>query len=187
VPWGPQARIAFQLDDVRELRFVDLRKFARLYLVEQSEEVVGDLGPEPLEEGSSLSDFRNLFRNRRGMVKPLLLNQRFIAGLGNIYVDEALFRANIHPRRRADSLNAKELGRLYEAIRGVLLEAIAHQGTSRSDYVRPDGSQGSQQERLLVSGMAGEPCPRCGTDIERIVVGGRGTYICPRCQEAPAP
>jgi formamidopyrimidine-DNA glycosylase len=186
-PWGPHARLAFQLDDGRELRFVDVRKFARLYLVEQSEEVVGDLGPEPLEEGSSLSDFRNLFRNRRGMVKPLLLNQRFIAGLGNIYVDEALFRANIHPRRRADSLNAKELGRLYEAIRGVLLEAIAHQGTSRSDYVRPDGSQGSQQERLLVSGMAGELCPRCGTDIERIVVGGRGTYICPRCQEAPAP
>ena len=186
-PWGPHARLALQLDDGRELRFVDVRKFARLYLVEQSEEVVGDLGPEPLREGSSLSHFRNLFRNRRGMVKPLLLNQRFIAGLGNIYVDEALFRAKIHPRRRADSLTAKELGRLYEAIRGVLLEAIAHQGTSRSDYVRPDGSQGSQQERLLVSGRAGESCPRCGTDIERIVVGGRGTYICPRCQEAPAP
>jgi formamidopyrimidine-DNA glycosylase len=186
-PWETHARLALALDNGKELRFADVRKFGRLYLTESPEEVLGQLGPEPLGEGFDLQAFGRLFENRRGMIKPLLLNQRFLAGLGNIYVDEALFLASIHPRRRADSLNAKELGRLYEAIRGVLLEAIAHQGTSRSDYVRPDGSQGSQQERLLVSGRAGEPCPRCGTDIERIVVGGRGTYICRRCQEAPAP
>ena len=184
-PWETHARLAFQLDDGRELRFVSVRKFGRLYVVDRPDEVVGDLGPEPLAENFDLEAFCQLFDNRRGMIKPLLLNQRFMAGLGNIYVDEALFRVGIHPRRTADSLTPDELGGLYVTIRDVLWEAIANEGTSRSDYVRPDGSQGTQQERLLVSGRAGDPCPHCGTEIERIVVGGRGTYICPRCQAAP--
>jgi formamidopyrimidine-DNA glycosylase len=161
-PAAPQethTRLSFHLDDGKELRFVNVRKFGRLYLVDDPNEVLGDLGPEPLAEGFSLADFRALFRNRRGMVKPRLLDQRFIAGLGNIYVDEALFRAGIHPRRTAERLTSDELDRLYHAIREVLREAIAHQGTSRSDYVRPDGSEGTFQERLLVSGRAGQPCP----------------------------
>jgi formamidopyrimidine-DNA glycosylase len=184
-PWQTHARLAFGLDDGRELRFVTVRKFARVYLVEDPQEVLGELGPEPLEEGLNREAFCQLFDNRRGMIKPLLLDQRFIAGLGNIYVDEALFRARIHPQRTADNLTPAELDGLLVTIREVLREAIANEGTSRSDYVRPDGSQGTQQERLLVSGRAGDPCPRCGTEIERIVVGGRGTYICPRCQGAP--
>jgi formamidopyrimidine-DNA glycosylase len=184
-PAETHTRLTFLLDDGKELRFVNVRKFGRLYLVGDPAEVVGDLGPEPLAEDFSAGDFCGLFENRRGMVKPLLLNQRFLAGLGNIYVDEALFRARIHPRRTADTLRSDELGRLYDAIRGVLREALASQGTSRSDYVRPDGREGTFQERLLVSGKAGEPCPRCGAEIERLVVGGRGTYVCPRCQQAP--
>jgi formamidopyrimidine-DNA glycosylase len=184
-PVETHTRLTLLLDDGKELRFVNVRKFGRLYLVEDAAEVVGDLGPEPLAEDFSAGDFCGLLQNRRGMIKPLLLNQRFLAGLGNIYVDEALFRARIHPQRTADTLTPDELGNLYEAIREVLREAIASQGTSRSDYVRPDGSEGTFQERLLVSGKAGEPCPRCGAEIERLVVGGRGTYVCPRCQQAP--
>jgi formamidopyrimidine-DNA glycosylase len=185
-PWETHARLALALDDGKELRFVTVRKFARLYLVEDLDEVLGDLGPEPLGEGLDQQAFCQLFDKRRGMIKPLLLDQRFLAGLGNIYADEALFRARIHPRRAADSLTREELGRLYDEMRGVLQEAIADQGTSRSDYVRPDGSEGTHQEQLIVSGKAGEPCPHCGTEIERIVVGGRGTFVCPHCQEGPA-
>jgi formamidopyrimidine-DNA glycosylase len=185
-PWQAHERLSFQLDDGKELRFVTVRKFARLYLVEDPDEVLGDLGPEPLHEGFSLSSFRALMKNRRRTIKPLLLDQRFIAGLGNIYVDEALFRARIHPQRAAHTLTSDELDRLYEAIREVLREAILDRGTTRSDYVRPNGSEGTHQEKLLVSGKAGEPCPRCGTEIERLVVGGRGTYVCPVCQKAPA-
>jgi formamidopyrimidine-DNA glycosylase len=185
-PEDTHTRLVFYLDDGRELRFRNVRKFGRLYLVDDPNEVVGDLGPEPLEEQFSLADFRALFQNRRGMIKPRLLDQSFLAGLGNIYVDEALFRARIHPRRTAESLTMDELDRLYQAIREVLEEALAHQGTSRSDYVRPDGSEGTFQDRLLVSGKAGQPCPRCGAEIERLVVGGRGTYVCPRCQQPPA-
>ena len=133
-----------------------------------------------------MEDFCALFDNRRGMIKPLLLNQRFIAGLGNIYVGEGLFEGRLHPRCRADTMTTDELARLYGAIRHVLREGIADEGTSRSDYVRPDGSEGRHQNCLLVSGRAGEACPSCGTTIERRVVGGRGTYVCPRCQEIPS-
>lgn len=185
-PWETHDRLAFALDNGKELRFADVRKFGRLYLAESAEEVVGDLGPEPLHEEFDLEAFGRLFEKRRGMIKPLLLNQRFLAGLGNIYVDEALFRARLHPRRTVESLSREELGRLYEAIRGVLQAAITNQGTSRSDYVRPDGTRGRHQDELLVSGRAGEPCPKCGTEVERIVVGSRGTFICPRCQVGPA-
>jgi formamidopyrimidine-DNA glycosylase len=184
-PVEDHVRLCFQLDGESELRFKNVRKFGRLYLVDDSEEVVGDLGPEPLEEGFSAADFRALFRNHRGMIKPLLLNQRFLAGLGNIYVDEALFRAGVHPRRTADSLAPEELNRLYGAVREVLGEAIANRGTSRSDYIRPSGSEGTYQDKLQVSGRVGEACSCCGTEIERSVVGGRGTYACPSCQPAP--
>ena len=184
-PWETHARLSLRLDNGKEMRFVNVRKFGRVYLVRDPDEVLGDLGPEPLDDAFGVAEFRSLFGNRRGMIKPLLLDQRFIAGLGNIYVDEALVRAGVHPRRRADTLAAEDLSRLYHAVQEVLREAIANEGTSRSDYVRPDGSEGTYGERLRVSGRAGEPCPRCGTEIVRIVVGGRGTYICPWCQSAP--
>jgi formamidopyrimidine-DNA glycosylase len=117
------------------------------------------------------------------MLKPLLLNQRFIAGLGNIYVDESLFRAGLHPQRTADTLTEGNVVRLYQAIQAVLQQAIDLHGTTFDGiFVRPQGETGRQQEGLQVYGQSGLPCPRCGTPIERIVVGGRGTHICPRCQ-----
>lgn len=185
LPWQSHTRFSFRLDNGEELRFVNVRKFGRLYLVDDPQEVLGDLGPEPLEEDFEVEDFCGLFDGRRGMLKPLLLNQRFIAGLGNIYVDEALFKAGLHPQRTADTLTTGELCRLYDAIRDVLRHGIEDKGTSRSDYVRPDGSEGTHQQRLSVSGRDDKPCPRCGATIERLVVGGRGTYICPRCQVLP--
>lgn len=185
-PWEPHTRLALRLDDGQEVRFVNVRKFGRVYLVADPEEVLGDLGPDPLDSTFGPERLWSLFRGRRRMIKPLLLDQRFIAGLGNIYADEALFRARLDPRRKADTLSAAELTRLHRAIRGVLVQGIADGGTSRSDYVRPNGAEGRHQEHLLAYGRAGELCLRCGTPIERIVVSGRGTFVCPRCQERPA-
>jgi len=178
-------RIRFDLS-AGELYFYCQRKFGRVWLVDDPEQVIGDLGPEPLSPGLTAEEFAELLGRRRGMIKPLLLNQRFIAGLGNIYVDEALYRARLHPCRTADSLSAEEVERLYVAIRDVLGQALDHHGTTFDGiFVRPQGQEGRQQEGLLVYGQAGQPCIRCGRPIERIVVGGRGTHICPHCQRAP--
>lgn len=184
-PRQTHTRLSFALDDGYELRFVNMRKFGRMYLVDDPQEVLAGLGPEPLDEHFGAKEFCALCSTRRGLIKPLLLNQRFIAGLGNIYADEALFQARIDPRRRANTLTEGELARLHHAIRKVLGQGIEDGGTSLTDYVRPDGGPGSHQEQLLVFRRAEEPCPRCGTKIERIVVGGRGTFVCPCCQEAP--
>lgn len=176
-------RVRFDLAGGGALYFYDQRKFGRVWLVDDPELVVGSMGPEPLAETLTLEQFRALFHRRRGMIKPLLLNQRFLAGLGNIYTDEALFRAGLHPQRRADTLSEAELERLHRAIQEVLDQALAHHGTTFDGiFVRPQGEEGRQQEGLLAYGQAGRPCVRCGTSIERIVVAGRGTHLCPRCQ-----
>lgn len=174
-------RALFLLDDEHILHFEDARKFGRLSLARDEQEVVGHLGPEPL--ALDLPGFMELMGQRRGMIKPLLLNQRFLAGLGNIYVDEVLFQARLHPLRRVESLSRKEIRALYRAIQGVLKQALEDGGTTFDGaYVRPCGRWGEHQERLQVYGRKGEPCPRCKTPIERIKMGGRGTYLCPRCQ-----
>ncbi len=174
-------RVLFLLDDGQGLHFEDMRKFGRLSLVRDEQEVVGHLGPEPL--ALDPPGFRELMGRRRGMIKPLLLNQRFLAGLGNIYVDEVLFEARLHPLRRVESLSRKEIRALYRAIQGVLKQALGDRGTTFDGaYRRPDERLGEHQERLRVYGRKGEPCPRCKTPIARIEVGGRGTYLCPRCQ-----
>ncbi len=176
-------RAAFRLDDGRELRFVDPRKFGRLWLVEDPAEVLGDLGPEPLDATFPVEAFQaRLQSRRRARIKPLLLDQRFLAGVGNIYADEALFLAGIHPCRAAGSLTGEEVARLHRALQEVLRAAIVDGGTTLSAYRRPDGSPGEHQGFLLVFRRAGEPCPRCGTPVVRAVVGGRGTYFCPCCQ-----
>jgi formamidopyrimidine-DNA glycosylase len=168
------------------LYFYCQRKFGRVWLVEDPQRVLADLGPEPLSPALTRARFAEMLGHRRGMIKPLLLNQRFIAGLGNIYVDEALYRARLHPCRTADTFSEDEIGRLYRAVRAVLRQALEHHGTSFDGiFVRPQGQEGRQQEGLLVYGQAGEPCARCSTPIERIVVGGRGTHLCPRCQPGP--
>ena len=177
-------RVILDLDDGRQLRFTDARKFGRIYLVDDPQEVTAMLGPEPLDDAFALADFRRQLARRTGRLKPLLLNQRFLAGLGNIYADEALFAAQLHPLRRAASLTPAEQARLYEAIRTVLGNAVTGRGTTLSDggYTDASGQPGAYQNRLAVYGRAGKPCPRCQGPVERLVVAGRSAHYCPSCQ-----
>jgi len=186
-PDDRHVRVLFFLDDGRRLRFSDARKFGRLWLVDDPADVLGELGPEPLADAFTAARLGEMLTRRRGRLKPLLLNQRFLAGLGNIYTDEALWQASIHPLRRADSLTPTEVRRLHRAIRAVLRAAIASRGTTLPDgtYRQADGRSGEFARHLAVYGRVGQPCPRCGTIIERIKVSQRGTYFCPRCQSLP--
>ncbi len=182
-PPDPHVHVRFALDDGTELRFRDPRKFGRLYLVDDPQQVVGELGPEPLAADFTPQRFAAMLAGRRGRIKPLLLNQRFLAGLGNIYTDEALYLARIHPLRTADTLTPEEIERLHGAIQATLRRAIDQRGTSFDPFYRDlQGIPGAYER--VVYGRAGEPCPRCGTPIRRIVVGQRGTYLCPTCQVA---
>ncbi len=175
-------RVAFHLDNGRELRFSDARKFGRVYLVADEAEVTRNLGPEPLADTFTLEAFRALLAGRRGMVKSLLLHQGFIAGVGNIYADEALWHARIDPRRNVNTLEATEIERLYHAIRQVLETGIQLGGTTVSWYRQPDGTPGGYQSRFRVYDRAGEPCPNCGAAIRKIWLGQRGTHFCESCQ-----
>jgi formamidopyrimidine-DNA glycosylase len=174
----------FDLDDGRHLQFQDTRKFGRVYFVDDVERVTGDLGPEPLAEEFSLEQFQRRLERRSGRLKPLLMNQQFLAGLGNIYADEALFAARLGPLRAANSLACDEQARLYQAIRTVLSAAIASGGTTLDDrgYTDANGDAGAYQERVVVYGRDGQPCPICGSPIERLVLAGRSAHYCPRCQ-----
>jgi formamidopyrimidine-DNA glycosylase len=180
------ARVIFFLDDGRELRFADQRKFGRLYLVTADEFAAGEpfppLGPEPLDDTFTPQVFEQLVAARKGVVKPLLLDQSFVAGLGNIYADEALYHAGLHPQRAVGSLSPEEVARLYEAIRLVLARAVAGRGTSFSTYRTTWGLEGLNQHNLGVFRRTDEPCYTCGTPIRRITLGGRGTHFCPHCQ-----
>ncbi|HSJ52330.1 MAG TPA: bifunctional DNA-formamidopyrimidine glycosylase/DNA-(apurinic or apyrimidinic site) lyase [Anaerolineae bacterium] len=187
-PADKHVQVLFDLDDGQQWRFREVRNFGRIYLVDLPDRVTAALGPEPLAADLTLAEFRRLLSRRSGRLKSLLLNQAFLAGLGNIYADEALFRAGLHPLRRAASLSAEEQERLYRSVREVLEEAIADQGTTLSDggYVDAEGQEGRHQERLAVYHRAGEPCPRCQAPIERTIIGGRSSHFCPRCQPCPS-
>jgi formamidopyrimidine-DNA glycosylase len=176
---GPHTRALLLLDEGRVL-YDDPRMFGRIELLEALPERLARLGPEPLE--IKPAEFIARLRARRAMIKPLLLNQAFLRGLGNIYTDEALFRAGIHPRAIAARLSAERARKLHQAIRAVLKAAIAAGGTTISDYTDAEGRPGGFQVRLRVYGRAGEPCPRCHALIERTVIGQRGTWFCARCQ-----
>ncbi len=181
-------RVLLTFQDRSQLAFVDPRKFGRLYLVRDIEEIVGKLGPEPLG-GSFTADWLHRgLAGRRGEIKRLLLDQRFIAGLGNIYASEILWRAGIHPQRIAGSLDVCECERLHEAVVTVLRKAIREGGTSLDDrqYTYPNGKIGGYQEHLQVYDRGGETCPRCGYILTRIVQGQRSTYYCPVCQPPQA-
>lgn len=170
-----------------ELRFRDVRKLgsARLYpsWSHLQEDLLDRLGPEA-HTLTSLQLARVAWRSSRP-IKPLLMDQSKVAGLGNIYTDEALWRARIHPLRPSDSLSADELRDLAHAVRTVLRQAIRDRGSSVNDFLTPDGSPGRYQRRHAVYGRPGEPCPRCGEPVVRITVQGRGTHFCPRCQPGP--
>jgi formamidopyrimidine-DNA glycosylase len=177
-------RVLIDLDDGQQLRFRDTRKFGRMYLVDDPEQVTAPLGPEPLASDFTLEDFAHLFGRRSGRIKSLLLNQTFLAGLGNIYADEVLFASKIHPLRKADSLTLDERARLYRAIRQVLSSAVTGRGTTLDDggYTDTEGREGTYQQWIAVYGRRGKPCFRCQTPIERVIIGGRSSHYCPRCQ-----
>lgn len=179
-------RVTFQLDNAHQLRFSDARKFGRCTLTADPGAELGELGPEPLSDDFTPAVLRARLAGRSGRLKPLLLDQHLIAGLGNIYADEALFAARLHPLDPADALDDGALIRLHAAIRQVLQDGIAREGASVNWYRKPDGTKGSAQESLCVYGRAGEPCPRCGTPIARTVVAQRGTHYCPACQTPAA-
>ena len=176
-------RAVLDLDGGRQLRFRDARKFGRIYLVDKPEEVTGPLGPEPLAADFWPEDFSRLLSRRSGRLKSMLLNQEFLAGVGNIYADEILFVARLNPLRRADTLTAGEQARLYEAIRSVLQRAINASGTTLPDRNYLDGEGRAGEYTAEVYGRTGEPCLICGTPIERVVIGGRSTHFCPQCQQ----
>lgn len=181
-PREKHTHVTFRLDSGTELRLRDPRRFGRVEIIpaERLEAYFAHLGPEPLVV--PWGDFAARFAGRRASIKSLLLNQSRLRGLGNIYSDEALFAARIHPATPAGRLDAGALRRLYAAIQRVLRAAIAAEGTSFSDYITPDGRLGRFQYRLRVYGREGEPCPRCGTRIKRLVLTGRSSHFCPRCQ-----
>jgi formamidopyrimidine-DNA glycosylase len=163
-----------------------MRKFGRLYLGTWEElssvTSLGRLGPEPLESGFTADVLGRALAGRRGAVKAALLDQSVLSGLGNIYADEALFRAGIDPRRPAGSLDAREIEALHAGIGAALRQAIANGGTSFRDYLSVAGARGENEPNLQVFRHHGEPCPRCGRELQRIVVAGRGTHFCPHCQ-----
>ena len=173
----------FSLDDNRELRFRNMRKFGRVYLVADPAEVVGKLGPEPLARTFTVERLQEQLQGRSKQMKSLLLDQTFVAGIGNIYADEALFSAGIHPERNADSLTEAEIRALHAAIQKVLRMGIAREGASVDRYVKPDGTRGSMQEAVAVYKRTEQSCYQCGTPIRRIILGGRSTHFCPICQQ----
>jgi formamidopyrimidine-DNA glycosylase len=178
-------RAVLTLDDGTRVGYRDVRRFGTWLVVEphQLDEYLGTrLGAEPLGRGFGPAALAARLANRRAPVKAAILDQRTVAGLGNIYADEALWRARIHPLRPAGELDRDEVRRLHAAVRRALEIGIARQGASLRDYAQPDGRRGSMQLEFRVYGRGGEPCPRCGTPIEKTRVGGRGTWYCPNCQ-----
>jgi len=177
-------RAVFLLDDGARLCFRDPRKLGKMWLVEDENSVVGGLGPEPLEGRLTAEALGQRLAGRSAPVKALLCDQSVIAGVGNMYADEALFAAGIHPLHRANTLTRQEVRRLHRALRRVLSGAIDSHGASVNDYWRPDGEPGTAQFEFKVAHRGGKPCPDCGTAIQRIPIRGRGSCFCPRCQKA---
>jgi formamidopyrimidine-DNA glycosylase len=179
-PPDKHAHTVFRLGNGYDLRFTDARKFGKVFFVQDANQVIGSLGPEPLEAAFTARELGRRLALRHRQLKPLLLDQTFIAGLGNIYTDEALHRAGLHPLRRSDELQPREVNALWRGIRQALQAGLRHHGASIDWVYRGGGFQ----RHFRVYGRAGEPCRNCGTAIRRITVGQRGTHFCPHCQAA---
>lgn len=188
-PVEPHTHVIFHFTDGTALRYKDVRQFGTMHLFSPGEEwqapPLNKLGIEPLSDDFTPEAFKQALGKRTTKIKPLLLNQEIVVGLGNIYVDEALHTAGIHPERTADSLNDAEKNRLHRAILETLAAAVESGGSSIKSYVNGQGEMGMFQHQLKVYGRTGEPCSSCGSPIEKSVVGGRGTHICPVCQPGP--
>jgi len=185
-PVEPHTHVRLALDDGREeIRYRDPRRFGRLRCctAEELDEIFGRLGPDAPE--ISRPQFLAALRGRRGPIKSWLMNQQVLAGLGNIYADEALFAAGIHPLSPAGRISAAAAGGLLRAVKSVLRRAVKLQGTSFSDYIDIEGRPGNFLPRLKVYQRTGEPCRRCKTPIQRLVIGGRSSHFCPDCQPSP--
>ena len=186
-PEAEHTNVVLRIDTGREVRMVDPRTFgfiAALTPAELETSSLGLLGPDALDDLPSGSELAGRLAGRSAPIKALLLDQRFVSGLGNIYADEVLFRAGVHPRRKAGSLTIDEVTAIRDAIGPVLAEGIAHGGTSLEDlaYLLPDGRAGEYVSRLDAYGRSGEPCNACGSPIERLTVAQRSSHFCPRCQ-----
>ncbi|RAL26823.1 DNA-formamidopyrimidine glycosylase [Thermoflavimicrobium daqui] len=186
-PIEKHTHVIFHFTDGTELRYKDVRQFGTMHLFpvgeEEKELPLKKLGPEPLSDDFQLSWFSETLVKRKTKIKSVLLNQEYLVGLGNIYVDEALYLAGIHPERAASSLSNDEIKRLYEAIRQTLQTAIEAGGSSVRSYLNGEGEMGMFQLQIQVYGRKNEPCHRCGHPISRIVVAGRGTHLCVQCQK----
>jgi formamidopyrimidine-DNA glycosylase len=181
----PHRRAVVRLDDGSDVAYRDVRRFGTWLVLEPGElapYLATRVGDEPLDALFTAARLGERLAKRRAPIKAALLDQRTLAGMGNIYVDEALWRARINPLRPAESLDRNELRRLHKAIRTTLEAGIARQGSTLRDYALPDGGSGSMQDEFKVYGRGGEPCDRCGTPIAKIRLGGRGTWFCPSCQ-----
>lgn len=188
-PVDKHTHVIFHLGNGTELRYEDQRKFGGFHLLGPKGEGMppglAALGPEPLSDAFTPEALAGALAGRRTPVKAALLNQALVAGLGNIYVDESLFCAGVHPERPAESLTGDEVQRLHGCIRSVLERAVAKRGTTFSLYFDGTGQEGDMYDELRVFDRAGEPCPRCGTPIVKLAVAQRGTHVCPACQPAP--
>ncbi len=180
------ARFLWHLEPAITLHFQDVRRFGRLWALEPQAEddffASRGMGPEPFGPEFTIEYLRGALRDRHAPLKAFLVDQRRIAGVGNIYADEALFRARLHPLRAAGSVGPREALRLHAALLETLQAGIDHEGSSIESFIDPAGQRGSFQEILNVYQRTGQPCRVCGTTVERTVVGGRGTHYCPRCQ-----
>ena len=184
-PVALHTHVFLALDDGRELRYTDVRRFGHIRIIGSDERAAffGKTGIDPLE--ASEDEFRAALLGRRARIKALLLDQHVMGGMGNIYTDESLWRARIHPKRLGANLHDDEIRKLYRAVREVLMEAIRLRGSSVSDYVDSDGKRGGFQRRHRVYQRKGKKCFRCGTLIRRAIVAGRSSHFCPACQRAP--
>jgi formamidopyrimidine-DNA glycosylase len=182
---APHTHVFFTLDDGRELRYTDPRRFGRMQVTTALElaQILSPLGAEPLDVNEN--QFAQVLRGRRARVKALLLDQHVLRGMGNIYCDESLWRARIHPARLGATLKRPEIARLHRSIRKILEEAILLGGSSLSDFVNAEGVCGEFQIRHRVYQREGRKCTRCRAKIRRIIVAGRSSYYCPHCQRAP--
>ncbi|MBA4496464.1 DNA-formamidopyrimidine glycosylase [Paenactinomyces guangxiensis] len=186
-PLEKHTHVIFHFTDQTELRYRDVRQFGTMHLFPLGEEEMhpplAKLGPEPLSDAFTLDWFQETVVKKKSKIKAVLLNQEYLVGLGNIYVDESLFAAGIHPERAASSLTAEEIEKLYYSIKKTLSEAVEAGGSSVRSYLNGQGEMGMFQLQIQVYGRKNEPCLRCGTPIQRLVVAGRGTHICRRCQQ----
>jgi formamidopyrimidine-DNA glycosylase len=177
------ARVIFHFDDGSRLTFTDRRRLGAIWLTGDVKTITHKLGAEPLEAHFTAETLARLLRKRQAPIKALLLDQSLIAGVGNMYADEALFLSRIHPLRKASSLSHQEIQKLHQAIQSVLKKAIASKGASIDTYKRPDGDTGTAHHAFHVAHQKGRPCPNCGTAIERLPIRNRGSYHCPKCQK----